>query len=581
MKPIVSKSLLLPLFAAALVLLNTSRAFGYVNQVWPDSVTMSTAVGTSTSTYVFVSDGRDTIPPNQPKGTIRVYLTGSSEFTLLSDSIVQFVGEAYIQLRYSPTSGSPTSATLVIVGDSNTLRVPILGHPTSHFPVGLLTSGAYDSLEANKQLCKSFAADNKNSQTIYVTAIILIDDQRPGTQWSLENVASLPFAVPPGTSNLGELCALVTSSDSDAQALTGSLYIVYTYSGGTDSTIVALHGQRQALNTNCISVSGTDFGAVVEGGSRTQSITLTNTTDTSIYVDSAQITGDYSEFTINSPSFPLVIAKGSSVSVSITFTVPSPSTRDNYSAKWDASIYGTSPDGMACNSLDVGLTGSLLIPVVDSVTLNVPPGSTALSITSHTTKSRHAIFIHNDSSAYLLIQSLALADSTTIAFFGSPGNLISYSYDSLHAGQTEGPIILTLETPDTGTYNLNLILTYIVQGTQSRKQITGNSTYEYKVVAHRLPPAAAGVSQELPQVSDFSINPNPASGEVTISLDQARAAKIDIFDLLGKRLANFDDNSSHSWNASNQPNGVYIVRASGVDSNDLQFIISKRLVIAR
>jgi len=587
MKSLVSKSILIPLFAAAFILLNSSRVFGYINVAYPDTVRLSTAIGTSTSTEIFVSDGRDTIIPKQLKGTIHVYLMGSSDFSIVGDSTVQFVAYTYIQVRYSPPSGSASSATLVIVGDSNTLYVPIFGKPISHFSADLLTSYSYDSLEANKKLCAGFSVDNKNNAVISVTHIYLTDDPRPGTQWSLENLVSLPATIPRGTSTLGDLCALVSNSDSDAQALTGSLEIVYAYSGGTDSTTVTLHGQRQALNTTCLNTLGTDFGPVQEGASVTQSVSVDNVTTSVIRIDSAQIFGpDHAQFTINSAHYPITIQAGSSVSLSMTFAVPSPASKDNYAATIELFFNGISPDGIPCNTLSSKLTGSLLIPVVDSITLNAPPGIESLALTTHTTRSRHALFIRNTGGKNMTVQSLALADSTTIAFFGTPGTLVSYSYDTLKNNDVMGPIILTLETPDTGMYHLDMTLSYYEQRTQGRIVITSNPlAYEYKVVAHRLPPVPAGVSESLPQVSDFSLNPNPARGEVTISLPQDINSTVEIYDILGNLMVRKQATGQYVWSGDTPSGsvaaGVYVVRVTERDANGSLAVSSKRLIFQK
>jgi hypothetical protein len=397
-------------------------------------------------------------------------------------------------------------------------------------------------------------------------------------------MASLPLAIPGNTGDssskaIGQLCALWVLADSEQ--LTGVLTVVYNYGSGTDSVSASLEAEHRPVQTACITSTGGNFGAVLQGSSATQSIRLINVTDSDVYLDSTQIVGeDASDFTINSPSFPLVLHEGDSVSVSITFSAPSQSTKDDYSAVFESSITGTSQENLGCTELGVTLTGSVSIPVDDSITLDVPPGTSTLSFTAHTTLSRHAIFIDNTGTDKLLIETLSIGDTTGVAFFGTEGTESTNLYDTLDAGSTSGPILLTLDAPDTGTYDIELTLTYQTQGTHKQVVITSNSE-EYNIVAHRLPPVTAGVSETHPQIADLSINPNPASGQVTISLGQAREAKIEIFDLLGNRLTSFDNNASHTWDPADQPNGVYFVRASGVDANGSQFTISQRLVIAR
>jgi hypothetical protein len=119
MKHLGTKPLGLALVMAALVLSVSSRAYGYWISVYPDSVVTTAAVGNSTDAYVYISDGRDT-SQSLPLGTVHVYLTGSSQFTMMTDSILQFAGETYIRLRYTPTDLYTATGQLRTVGDSNT-----------------------------------------------------------------------------------------------------------------------------------------------------------------------------------------------------------------------------------------------------------------------------------------------------------------------------------------------------------------------------------------------------------------------------------------------------------------------------
>ncbi|MFI5201022.1 MAG: T9SS type A sorting domain-containing protein [Candidatus Kapaibacterium sp.] len=560
----------------ALLLGAAPRGYASPISVWPDSLTMSTSVGTSTESEVYVLQSGDTTLGMQEQ-TVHVSLSGSSEFTLESDSILQFLRDGTISIRYAPTSSSVTEAVLTIVGDSNTAYVTLIGQPLSHIAPNILV-GNYYNVPLNEQTCHPFEVYNTNATSISVTNVILM--QASGMGWSLDNLVLLPHTIA-GNSNdtMGQVCLLPSLADTFSS---GSLKIIYTYGTGTDSISIDLQGYHRALSSVCVQTSGGSFGAVAEGASVTRTITLTNVTDTSIYLDSAQIVfNDYSQFAINSSPFPVVLEPDSSVNVSVTFTAPSLSTKDNYYASFLCAVQGPSPDDIPCTSVGFGLSASVSFPVVDSITLDVPPGSTSLSITAHTDKSRHAIFIHNADTSTLLTESLSVSGLDSLAFFGSQGETETGVYDSLLPGMTIGPILLTLEAPDTGTYNLDLTLTYSVQQAHQKGAVPTSNSLSYTVVAHRLPPISEAVSEpNAPATTDFALMPNPARDAVTIMLPDGAPSSVQVYDVLGNLILSRVAQGEFVWdgesNTGSLANGTYIVRVSQGHHTS-----SKRLVIVR
>ncbi len=572
MKPFVFAFVL----TAALCVGLTSQGYGYVIS-GPDSLGMSARVGTSSDGYVWISDGLDS-NAKLPAGTIHISLSGNSEFSLVSDSVVQFLGVTTIRVRYNASSGTDAFGELTVVGDSNTVHVQLIGVPISHYGPEINTSN-YDSLRSGVEECQNFGLYNKDIDTIWITNIVLIDDPAPGTQWSLKNVASLPTFVPGNSAwSLGELCALATASDS---SLSGQLWIYYRLGNTTDSIMADLYGRRSPLDSRCVTVAGTVDVSASEGQTVSSSFLLTNTTDSSIYLDGAQIVGDTDEFAITSPQFPLVLERDSSVVVYVSYSVPSPAASDNYYGTFEAEVYGTSVDGVSCDPVRVALSGSVSIPVVDSITLDVPPGTNSLSITAHAEKTRHAIFIHNAGSNALLLEHLgATAADTNVRVSFPPYDDGIYIYDSLAAGATSQELLMTLEAPDTGTYDLTMTLTYTVQQSHPKEEHTSSSTLTYNVIAHRLPPVTEGVSEpKTTPVIDFTLSPNPARDEVTIGVPEGPST-IEIYDVLGNRVFREAAQGSLTWDGRSGgapvANGAYIVRISTPLGTS-----SKRLMLQR
>ncbi|MFI5202096.1 MAG: T9SS type A sorting domain-containing protein, partial [Candidatus Kapaibacterium sp.] len=83
----------------------------------------------------------------------------------------------------------------------------------------------------------------------------------------------------------------------------------------------------------------------------------------------------------------------------------------------------------------------------------------------------------------------------------------------------------------------------------------------------------AGVEAAANRAFALSVAPNPSSGSVTISLTGAPSANIEIFDVLGRQVANFRVAGSYEWQTGLLPAGAYIVRASIGDA-----VVSKQML---
>ncbi len=579
MKQLCRKSLGVALMLAAFVAMS-SRAFAYRITVQPDSATATAMIGSSGYAWVNISDGRDSTQPNQQPGTVTVSLNAGSEFTMLTDSVIHFVGFTGVSIRYSPTDSNITGGTLTIRSDSTTVYVTVVGYPqVNHHTPGVIL-GNYDSLYFNKLTCEDLELKNSNADTLWVTGISLTDDPRPGTQWSLDNLVTLPLAVAGGgTKSLGDLCAQMSL---DSGWIQGSLHITYQYGSSIDSTLIGLSGHSRPYSAECVSASSGNFGDVTAGETVTKTITLTNTSDTSIYLYNGRL-NDSTYWTLNSSSFPVVLPVDSSVDVSVTLSVPGNVGPGVLSQMLYAEISGNSPDEVPCNSLSVQLWATIEIPVSDSITLEVPPGSNSFSISQRANPTRHAIFIQNSGTSQLLLESLSVAATDTGAspYFDQYGTTMRDVYDSLAPNATSGPYYMTVYTTDTGTFGLSLTLTYAVQGAEQKGATPASNSPTYTIVAHQLPPISAGVSEpNAPAPEDFTLSPNPAEGEVTIGLPQDGTSTIEIYDILGNLVLNRTAEGEFVWNGAlngaARANGTYIVRVS--EGNRVS---SKRLVFLR
>jgi hypothetical protein len=91
---------------------------------------------------------------------------------------------------------------------------------------------------------------------------------------------------------------------------------------------------------------------------------------------------------------------------------------------------------------------------------------------------------------------------------------------------------------------------------------------------------AAGVANSLPSNVSFTISPNPATDNVNIISSGVLTAEIGIYDLLGKEIAS-SKTANWTWDASSIATGSYFIRITGESDSGEQFVIWRRIIIAR
>jgi hypothetical protein len=550
----------------------SAQAYASHITAYPSSVRLST----SGQYYIVISDGRDTNTfPQTPLTLATLSISGSSEWTLASSASISFFGSTYVTVQYTPTGSAQSRAVLTITGDSNTATVALIGTPPNHRNLSIYAANFYNLKPNNRDSCEPVWVINPNSFSVSVTSIVV---SSPGVQYHLANLPSLAHTMRAYDTMMFDLCVL-DSQVSDTGLLQASVQVNYTFSGGADSVSQYVYANFIPLDSTCLSISGTDVGSAEDGTSVSKTFSLANHTNASVTVDSAKwlygnITG---EFSITSPTFPVTIAAHSTHSVSVQFSASSNAAEGSYFgglAFWDR---GTSADSLPCGSLYVGFTGSVFIPVADTTILNVPADSTAsIGLTASTMISRHAFIIHNAGSSRIQLSSLAITSNDSIASFTNSGST-AYMYDSLAVGAYSQPVIMTLDVATLGTYTIDLLLNYR-NALQSQK---------YTVTVHRVPSGNASVrNPAAPAASEFTMNPNPARGEVTITLPVKGNSTVEIYDVLGNLLLRKQAAGQFVWNglSANEgaaASGSYIVRVVERHADGTTASSAKRLVFVR
>ena len=542
----------------------------YQISAWPDSIAMNTVVGTSTDAFVYVMDGRDTTL-NLSKRTAHISLSGSSEFTLL-DSVVQFVGWTEFRVRFSPTAAGSVSAQLIITGDgdttagsSNTAEISLVGYSFAYMPAGI-SGGNYDNLYPNEESCQMFGASNSNADTLWITQVNLT---QAGSQWSLQNVASLPMPIPSKTSyNIGELCALI--ADSGECRLT----VVYRYGSNVDSSSETIRGYTRPTQQLCMEPlkDSLKLDELIFGGYVDATASFIMHRDTTLLGITGEVLPIGGTVKILSPSLPMNVHSGDTVT--FQFRVKPLGTIDSSGAHY-YDYYGYYLFYLGDCSGEITFTGS----ETDSMNTNLQlfPGQTGLlALKSKTSTVIDTFWFDNNYSTAVRVSAVSLANGTNFHLLGILPHALE---DTLSPGNKMGAII-QFDADTNGFYHDSLTITTDVMKTYKKHETTSaGSSQRFNLEAIRTQAAPAAVEQ-LSMPAAFTLSPNPARDAVTIGLPNDGTSNVEIYDVLGNLVFRGTEHGSFVWNgtANGSPggNGAYIVRVSHGNR-----VSSQRLMLER
>ena len=581
------KSIALLLAIVAVTVLTTS-SFASQLVVYQDTLRFTSGVGIPSEEQLYVWNS-DSLSHTQMQA--RVWITGSGDFRLLSDSIVNFYELMTVYVQFDASSTTPSFGVLHIQGDSNTVLVTLIGTPPDHDNLVFTGEQYFGLLDPGVEKCDSTTDSttlyNPNAFSVTVTNI-WIDQQ--GTACSLSGVLSTPFTLTAHASVTFDACITAPSRGVDTIGLSGTIHADYTYATGSDSALYSIDGFELPLDSTCLSFSNLDLGAFPDGSTTNQNIHITNTTAGSVTVDSITlVSGDVAQFSIAKTQFPITLLSGGQANVSVLFSVPSDAPEaEMYQALIAIYSSGTSKMALPCKEMTETLTGQSDIPIVDTVTLDAPPGgASTVSVSTNRTLSRHLIVIQNDTTVMIQPTLLQITDTSGIAWFEESGNKSLTLYDSIPAGKMNNyPIYLVLDVPDTGIFPIDMTLSYRFPIVHRKTEITSQPSYQYRVVVHRVPSAAASVNVPVQPAVDFALMPNPARGEVTISLPAGIQSTVEIYDVLGNLIMAKQVNGSFTWNGETTngagvSDGAYIVRVREVSISGEIRTASKQLMFVR
>ncbi len=573
-------------FAALTVLSARSYASDLVAQ--QDTLRFSSPVGVSSNGGTYIMDADST---SGLQVTAEAWITGSGDFTI-SDTILSFQFQTFVNVTYTPSSLTGAVAVLHVQGNSNEVNIVLIGSPIDHQNLSFSGSQDLGTLYPGVQVCDSVTLHNPNTFGVTITSLSV---DMTGCTGEITGEPSLPFTLGEESSVSFEACVTASGTGSDSTGAGGAIHAVYSFDtagfSGVDSALYSIMGYSVPLDSSCITLSNNYFGSISDGDTGSAGVSVTNTTDSVAIIDSIVIEGgDVGQFQIASTQFPITLQPGASGTFRASFFVPSTAADgQSYSVSIMIFASGTSNAGIACSSMSGSLSGQATVPVQGTITLLAPPGgASTFSISTYQPLSRYKILIKNDTDVVIEPEVLQIQDTTGEAYFNVVGNESITLNDSIPAGDSDtwNNQYLTLDAPDTGTYDIALNLTYIVPSTSHKLQISSLESYSYHVVVHRVPPGTDAVGTSAMPTLDFSLMPNPARGNVTISVPTGISSTVQIYDVLGNLIMSRQASSTFVWNGETSAgafvaDGAYIVRVTEVGSGGLSATSSKQLMFLR
>ncbi len=244
----------------------------------------------------------------------------------------------------SNAAGSP--ATIVLTGTGVQPQISVVPANVSFANVTMGTTNT-----------QSLVIKNPGTANLSITQASLA-----GTSFSFSGLA-LPLSLPPGESSTFSVAFRPTSAS--------SYYADLTLVNNTPNSplVVALAGTAVSSTLQLTPApASVTFGSLTTGTSATQSLTLTNTGNSSVSVSNISVSG--TGFSATGFTVPITLAAGQSTSFSVTF---------------DPATTGSLPGSVTVSSnaanspLVIALTGSGTAPVSHSVTLTWTPSSSSFA----------------------------------------------------------------------------------------------------------------------------------------------------------------------------------------------------------
>jgi len=428
--------------------------------------------------------------------------------------------------------------------------------PTYYVP--LVIAPNLGTVQNDSTVCGTVYIADSTAQDIIIHNISVGNNDG----WTSSDMPAVPFTLSAWGGNKTFTICFSPGSKYSGQSVNDYITVAYSDTSGLKGSVT---GNASAQTQSCIQpISDTiKLDEVIFGGYVDAQATFVFHADTVLRGISGEVLPIGGTVQILSPSLPMNVSNGDTVT--FTFRVKPDGRTD--SAENYYNYYGYYLMYLGECSAEINFTGSVTGTTNSALNL-FPRQSELMAMTTTDTVTVDTFWFQNNTSGHVLVSGVSLTNTTNFSLLGV---LPHAPNDSLTSGEKMG-VIIQFNGDTAGFYHDSLIV--VTDGGWSPPV-----SHFFNLEAIRSQ-GVAGVSSPVAlSPASLSIVPNPASGPVMISVSDAPKATIEVFDLLGNRILDVAQTTSYDLNASTMANGIYIVRASGVDENGAMFVISKRLVL--
>lgn len=441
----------------------------------------------------------------------------------------------------------------------------------------------FEDVPAGTQSCRTLRISNPTA-----TAVTIDSASLSGTSAGSYTVSGATNLVVAANSTQYVTVCFTPVAGMEDQNATLNLY--YTSGTMTGTLRVALEGSVEEVDTTgtgtgsnaCLRVRRAIgvIGPIVQGGTASSTIYLTNATGGSVSISGATLTsGDSAAFNVATSQFPLNIAAGQQGQFTVTFnpTNANATGQVRYTSRIQLTATG---DSLSCGPITIQV-GGVAVPGNHRDTtkhsLDVTSGgnldlNNTIGITTSGTTAIDTLTFYNTTSAPITVNSVFMPTTPNLSLIGST---VTTPTVIQPGGQMQAYVQFN-SNGQTGTVFTNQLFVATDQSIQPQA---------FQLQAIQAAPAA--VAATTPASVNFSIVPNPSSGDIRVILpNNTGAMSVEIFDLLGNRVAQLSSSQNFSWKGVDAsgtvvPAGVYVVRVSGTDTEGHEIRGTRQVVIQK
>ena len=484
---------------------------------------------------------------------------------------------AKLSFQYAGVTDSTVRGYVNIQLEGNTIGVP----PNEGDSLFFLTTRSidFDNVLVGSTQCQAIRVSNPTVAEVTIDSAYIV-----GMNHSQFTVSGATMdSIGSGSTNYIDVCFAPTVAMNDT---TLTLNLVTTSALGTSTIPVTIFASAiDSTNgngelTNCIYVRHEHgvLGPIIQGGTDTSAIYLTNRTNSAVTINSATVSGSGSSAFSVTSGFPLTIQSGAQGQLMVAFN-PMSSGLPSFGATITLNATGS---GLTCGPITIHVEGVAVpgrLGKGDHDTSDIDLGSqltgngtSIITITNPNFRTQacmnDTVTLTNTTSGTIKISNLLIPSNPNLMLVGNMNLPITLSSDQ----------------------SVNAVVQFCGMGTagqmfQAPLYVSTNQSIQPQVYTiQAIDPPAAAVAENNPVAINFAVLPNPSAGEVFFNIPGAATAHVEIYDVLGNLIARVQGTTQFQWNgmnASDSPvaTGQYIVRVTGTDTQGQPYRASRELVI--